>query len=100
MSIDTEGYVCWVNEEERVLSFHQEPGYEKKEFRDKEDFQSFYMTLTSSGYNVTKVKYGGKLDIPVGGMVISGHGDASKWVHDNIKVGATVTFDGRIVKVK
>jgi len=50
--------------------------------------------------NVTKVKYGGKLDIPVGGMVISGHGDASKWVHDNIKVGSTVTFDGRIVKVK
>ena len=34
------------------LSFHQEPGYEKKEFRDKEDFQSFYMTLTSSGYKV------------------------------------------------
>ena len=52
MSIDTEGYVCWVNEEERVLSFHQEPGYEKKEFRDKEDFQSFYMILTSSSYKV------------------------------------------------
>ena len=52
MSIDTEGYVCWVNEEERILSFHQEPGYERKEFRDKEDFQSFYMTLTSSGYKV------------------------------------------------
>ncbi len=52
MSIDAEGYVCWVNEEERVLSFQQEPGHEKKEFRDKEDFQSFYMTLTSSGYKV------------------------------------------------
>ena len=52
MSIDAEGYVCWVNEEERVLSFHRKPGYEKTEFRDKEDFQSFYMTLTSSGYKV------------------------------------------------
>ena len=41
MSVDIEGYVCWVNEEERILSFHQKPGYEKKEFRDKEDFQSF-----------------------------------------------------------
>ena len=51
MSIDTEGYVCWVNEEERILSFHQEPGYERKEFR-KKDFQSFYMTLTSSDYKV------------------------------------------------
>ncbi len=50
--MDTEGYVCRVNEEERVLSFHREPGYERKEFRDKEDFQSFYMTLTSSGYKV------------------------------------------------
>ena len=51
MSIDTEGYVCWVNKEERILSFHQEPGYEGKEFR-KKDFQSFYMTLTSRGYKV------------------------------------------------
>lgn len=51
MSIDAEGYVCWVNEEERILSFHQEPGYERKKFR-KKDFQSFYMTLTSSGYKV------------------------------------------------
>ena len=52
MSIDTEGFVCRGSEEERILSFHQEPGYERKEFRDKEDFQSFYMTLTSSGYKV------------------------------------------------
>jgi len=51
MSIDTEGYVCWVNEEERILSFHQELGYERKKFR-KKDFQSFYMALTSSGYKV------------------------------------------------
>ncbi len=52
MSVDKEGYVCWVNEEERILSFHQETGYERKEFRNKEDFQSFYITLTSSGYKV------------------------------------------------
>ena len=52
MNIDTEGHVCWVNEEERILSFHQEPGYERKVFRNKEDFQSFYITLISSGYKV------------------------------------------------
>lgn len=52
MCIDVEGYVCWVNEEERILSFHQEPGYERKEFKDRKDFQSFYMTLISSGYKV------------------------------------------------
>ena len=52
MSIDTEGFVCRGSEEERVLSFQQEPGYEKTAFRDKEDFQSLYMTLTSSGYKV------------------------------------------------
>jgi len=52
MSIKNEEYVCWLNEEERILSFHSEPGYERKGFKDKEDFQSFYMTLTSSSYKV------------------------------------------------
>ena len=52
MSIDKLGYVRWVNEVEGILSFYQEPGYKRKAFRNKEDFQSFYMTLTSSGYKV------------------------------------------------
>lgn len=52
MNIDTEGYVCWVNEEERILSCHKEPSYERKEFATKKDFQSFYMTLTSSSYKI------------------------------------------------
>ena len=41
MSIDIEGYVCWANEEERVLSFHQEPGYEKKSLGIKKIFNRF-----------------------------------------------------------
>ncbi|MBQ2729888.1 MAG: N-acetylmuramoyl-L-alanine amidase [Clostridia bacterium] len=50
--------------------------------------------------HVTCVKYGGKMPIPEGGFVVSGHGTSSTWVHKNIKVGSTVTFDGKIVKVK
>lgn len=52
MSIENEEYVCWVNEKIWFLSFHYESGYERKEFAAKEDLQSFYMTLTSSGYKV------------------------------------------------
>jgi len=47
-----ERYVCWVNEEERILSFHYEPGYVEKEFSEKADFQSFCFSLVSSGYKM------------------------------------------------
>ena len=50
--MNNKGFVCWINEGERVISFHFEPDYVKKEFATKEEFQSFYMTLTSSGYKV------------------------------------------------
>lgn len=50
--MDGERYVCWVNEEERILSFHYEPGFVGKEFSEKADFQSFYFSLASSGYKV------------------------------------------------
>ena len=47
-----------------------------------------------------KPVYGvGKMEIPEGGFVVSGHGKASDWVLENIKKGRTVTFNGKILKV-
>ena len=47
-----------------------------------------------------KPVYGvGKMEIPEGGFVVSGHGKASEWVLENIKKGRTVTFNGKILKV-
>ena len=35
---ETERFVCWINEQDKILSFHYEDGYTRKEFKDKEDF--------------------------------------------------------------
>lgn len=41
----------------------------------------------------------GKMDIPKGGFVVSGHGKASEWILDNIKKGSTVTVIGNVLRV-
>lgn len=47
-----------------------------------------------------KPVYGvGKMEIPEGGFVVSGHGKSSDWVLENINKGRTVTFNGKILKV-
>ena len=47
-----------------------------------------------------KPVYGvGKMEIPEGGFVVSGHGKASDWVLENVKKGRTVTFNGKVLKV-
>jgi len=49
----------------------------------------------------SKSVYGiGRMPIPVGGFVLSGHGDASKWLSENVPAGAIVSFDGRVITVK
>lgn len=48
-----------------------------------------------------KPVYGvGKMDIPEGGFVVSGHGKASEWILDNIKKGSTVSVIGAVLRVK
>lgn len=39
-------YVCWISEREKVLSFHYEEGYIRKEFESHEDFQDFIMAVS------------------------------------------------------
>ena len=39
---DTEKYRCWINEEDRILSFSFKEGYELKEFKTYKEFQDYY----------------------------------------------------------
>lgn len=43
---ETRKFVCWINEEEKILSFHYEEGYIRKEFEDKEDFRFFILAIS------------------------------------------------------
>ena len=45
-------FVCWLNEEEKILSFHYEDEYIRKEFNLKADFQQFVLCAVYSGYKV------------------------------------------------
>lgn len=44
--------VCWINEREKILSFHFEEGYVRKEFYSKEEFRTFIVSAASGGYKV------------------------------------------------
>lgn len=41
-----EKYVCWLSEEDKVLSFHKEEGYVLKEFMDEEEFRKFILSVS------------------------------------------------------
>lgn len=45
-------YLCWINEQERILSFHFEEGFVEKEFSNHSDFRDYYYQLTLCGYRV------------------------------------------------
>ena len=45
-------FVCWVDDREKILSFHLVEGFERKVFKTKPEFQDFMMLLVSRGYKV------------------------------------------------
>lgn len=49
---ETEHFVCWLNEEERILSFHFEEGYIRKDFCSRNEFHEFIVFTASCGYRV------------------------------------------------
>ena len=49
---EAERFVCWINEQDKILSFHYEDGYARKEFKDKEDFRQYIILTVSGGYKV------------------------------------------------
>ena len=42
--------IVWLNDQERIASFHSVDGYERKEFLSHEHFIGFLQALTCSGY--------------------------------------------------
>lgn len=58
------------------------------------------VSVDSNGIATCTPVYGkGNMSIPSGGYVISGHGDASKWILEKIKKGSKITISNETVKV-
>lgn len=58
------------------------------------------VAISSNGIASNAPIYGiGKMTIPSGGYVISGHGIASKWVLDNIKKGNKIDIVNNVIKI-
>lgn len=45
-------YRCWINEEDRILSFHYIEGFVLKEFDSFSEFQEYYYKKTYWGFSV------------------------------------------------
>ena len=45
-------YRCWISDEDKILSFSPEAGYELKEFETYAQFQDYYYRKTYWGYRV------------------------------------------------
>lgn len=43
---------AWVNQEERIVTFHETEGFEKLTFRTREDKMSYVYNLCKSGYRI------------------------------------------------
>lgn len=58
------------------------------------------VSVNSNGIATCTPVYGeGKMSIPTGGYVISGHGVASDWIKTNIKKGSKITINNGVIKV-
>ena len=45
-------YICWINEEKLVLSFHKEESYVSVEFSSREELQKYILARTAEGYRL------------------------------------------------
>jgi len=43
-------HIVWLNEQEKIASFHNEDGYQEQEFTCREFFIAFLHTLQEQGY--------------------------------------------------
>lgn len=59
------------------------------------------VAVNSNGIVICNPVYGkGKMTIPSGGYVISGHGIASDWIKNNIKNGNKIIISNNVIKVE
>lgn len=45
-------FAFWLDEKEKIISFHYEEGYEKKEFQSQLDYKMYLLCAVSSGYRI------------------------------------------------
>ena len=38
--------ICWINEEDKILSFHQEEGFVQNEFTDRDELRCFLLAVS------------------------------------------------------
>lgn len=39
-------FICWISEQEQILSFHYEEGYARKEFKNREELRQFVLSVS------------------------------------------------------
>lgn len=44
--------VCWINEKEKIISFHHVYGYKRREFTDKDSLRRFIFLSVYEGYKL------------------------------------------------
>lgn len=47
-----EKFVIWMDEKEKIISFHYQTGYEKKEFQSQLDYKRYLLSAASCGYRI------------------------------------------------
>lgn len=52
MEIKMEKYALWLDNENKILSFHEEDGYEKAEFSVYDFFMNYVLSAGSTGYRI------------------------------------------------
>lgn len=48
--MENETLVLWINNEEKVISFHKENNFISKEFNSQDEYKSFILAYGRSGY--------------------------------------------------
>lgn len=47
-----QAFVVWVNKKERIVTFREKEGFDKRTFRAQEDKMSYVYSLCESGYRI------------------------------------------------
>lgn len=96
-----------INEKALTVTNERHPLYGRDIYRDcdrlvlytkgtssKTNRWGFEVPLDKNGVVLSSPRYGGNTRIPTGGSVLSGHGEAGKWIYANAEKGFRITESG------
>lgn len=52
MKNEEEKFICWVSEEEKIISFHFEDGYKKTKFNTRTEYLQYIRLFVAEGYKI------------------------------------------------